>query len=144
MVAVNIFDPIVIIVVIYTVLMTLTGLFNYPYPSSFLLLITLAVITSYIYYKVDKNEPILTPVYECETTGPIITTTPFTTMPSTTPFTTMPPTTPFTTMPPTMPSSMPSTMPSTTPFTTMPPTMPSSMPSTMTEPTGPITTLPVI
>ncbi len=140
MVAVNIFDPIVIIVVIYTVLMTLTGLFNYPYPSSFLLLITLAVITSYIYYKVDKNEPILTPVYECETTGPIdsiITTTPFTT----TPFTTMPSTTPFTTTPST---SMPSTMPSTTPFTTMPPTMPSSMPSTMTEPTGPITTLPVI
>lgn len=103
MVAVNIFDPIVIIVVIYTVLMTLTGLFNYPYPSSFLLLITLAVVTSYIYYKVDKNEPILTPVYECETTGPIdsiITTTPFTTMPSTTPFTTMPsPTGPITTLP---------------------------------------------
>ena len=125
MVAVNIFDPIVIIVVIYTVLMTLTGLFNYPYPSSFLLLITLAVVTSYIYYKVDKNEPILTPVYECETTGPIdsiITTTPFTTIPSTT---------------------MPST---TTPFTTMPSTtMPSTtMPSTMPEPTGPITTLPVI
>ena len=92
MVAVNIFDPIVIIVLIYTVLMTLIGLFNNPYPSSFLLLITLAVVTSYIYYKVDKNEPILTPACETETT----------TMPSTT-----------------MPSSMPSTMPSTMP-TTMP------------------------
>ncbi len=122
MVAVNIFDPIVIIVVIYTILMTLIGLFNTPYPSSFLLLITLAVVTSYIYYKVDKNEPILTPT--CETI-------PSTTMPSTTmPSTTMPPTT----MPPT-------TMPSTTmPPTTMPPT---TMPST-TMPPGSITTLPVI
>jgi len=123
MVVVNIFDPIVIIVVIYTVLMTLIGLFNTPYPSSFLLLITLAVVTSYIYYKVDKNEPILTPTCETEM--------PFTTMPSTTmPSTTMPPTT--------MPST---TMPSTTmPSTTMPST---TMPST-TMPPGSITTLPVI
>lgn len=67
MVAVNIFDPIVIIVIIYTVLITLIGLFNNPYPSSFLLLITLFVVTSYIYYKVDKNEPVLTPTYETET-----------------------------------------------------------------------------
>ena len=89
MVAVNIFDPIVIIVVIYTILMTLIGLFNTPYPSSFLLLITLAVVTSYIYYKVDKNEPILTPTCETETT----------TMPSTT--------MPSTTMPTSMPTSMP-------------------------------------
>lgn len=98
MAVVNIFDPIVIIVIIYTVLMTLIGLFNNPYPSSFLLLITLAVVTSYIYYKVDKNEPILTPTCETETT------------PSTTPFTT-PSETPFTT---------PSETPSAGPITTLP------------------------
>jgi hypothetical protein len=110
MAVVNIFDPIVIIVIIYTVLMTLIGLFNNPYPSSFLLLITLAVVTSYIYYKVDKNEPILTPTCETETT-PSDTpfTTPFTT-PSETPFTT-PSETPFTT---------PSETPSAGPITTLP------------------------
>ena len=131
MVAVNIFDPIVIIVVIYTILMTLIGLFNTPYPSSFLLLITLAVVTSYIYYKVDKNEPILTPTCETETTTMPSTTMPSTTMPSTTmPSTTMPSTTmPSTTMPSTTMS--PTTMPS----TTMPPT---------TMPPCSITTLPVI
>ena len=137
MVAVNIFDPIVIIIVIYTVLLTLIGLFNNPYPSSFLLLITLAVVTSYIYYKVDKNEPILTPACETETTPS--TTTPFTTTPfTTTPFTT----TPFTTTPSeTMPMSMPTSMPTSIPIS-MPTPMPTSMPTPM--PTGSITTLPVI
>lgn len=98
MVTVNIFDPIVIIVIIYTVLITLIGLFNNPYPSSFLLLITLAVITSYIYYKVDKNEPILTPTCETETTP--------SETPSTIPFTT--------------PSEIPSEIPSAGPITTLP------------------------
>lgn len=124
MVAVNIFDPIVIIVVIYTVLITLIGLFNNPYPSSFLLLITLTIVTSYIYYKVDKNQPILTPACETEPS----TTTPFTTTPfTTTPFNT----TPFTTTPS-------ETMPTSTPSETMPTSMPTS------TPTGSITTLPVI
>ena len=96
MVAVNIFDPIVIILVIYTVLMTLIGLFNTPYPSLFLLLITLAVVTSYIYYKVDKNEPILTPTFTIQDVIDewlkVQSTLPFITMPSTTmPSTTMPP-----------------------------------------------------
>ena len=97
MVALNIFDPIVIIVLNYTVLITLVSLFNSPNPSSFLILITLAVVTSYVYYKVNNNQPILIPVCmypETTTMYPETTTMP----PETT--TTLPPTPgPITTLP---------------------------------------------
>jgi hypothetical protein len=104
MVALNIFDPIVIIVLNYTVLITLVSLFNSPNPSSFLILITLAVVTSYVYYKVNNNQPILIPVCmypETTTMYPETTTMPpeTTTMPPET-TTTLPPTPgPITTLP---------------------------------------------
>lgn len=151
MIALNIFDPIVIIVLIYTVLITLMSLFNNPYPSSFLILLTIFVVTSYCYYKVNQKEPIIMPVCEItqETTTPYVetiqpTTTmpPMTTMTETTttttipPITTMPPMTTMTTMPPitTMP-------PMTTPITTTTPPM-TTMNITTTP--GSITTLPTI
>ena len=116
MVALNIFDPIVIIVLNYTVLITLVSLFNSPNPSSFLILITLAVVTSYVYYKVNNNQPILIPVCEIISTDETI-------IPQTPPPTTMLLETTTTPLPTTM-------LVETT--TTLPPTL------------GPITTLPIV
>lgn len=126
MVALNIFDPIVIIVLIYTVLITLVGLFNSPYPSSFLVLLTLFVITSYIYYKVNKNQPILIPVCEIISTDETI-------IPQTPPPTTMLLDT--TTPPP--PTTM---LLETTPPLTMLVETTTTLPPTL----GPITTLPIV
>lgn len=116
MVAVNIFDPIVIMVLIYTVLISLLSLYTNPYGGSFILLLTIFALTSYCYYKVNKNEPILIPVCEktphTSTPPPTTTSTPFET--TSTPFETTTPPFETTTMSPT------TTPPSSTPITTLP------------------------